>query len=135
MRFVVNKTILTSVSCKINRAALFYFDKVNLYSSDKLGVVFMGLKDRVKQRRELLGLSQKNIGDAVGVRQQTIQQIEDGKIKRSRHIEKIARVLKVTPEWLLFGTGHPEDKTLQSNESRGVKWIPVINWVMQKGGA
>lgn len=79
----------------------------------------MGLKDRVKQRRELLGLSQKNIGDAVGVRQQTIQQIEDGKIKRSRHIEKIARVLKVTPEWLLFGTGHPEDKTLQSNE---IKW-------------
>lgn len=61
------------------------------------------LAHRVRQRREELGLTQAQLADLAGTRQQTIQKIEGGIIKRPRNIKAIATALKESPAWLQFG--------------------------------
>lgn len=53
--------------------------------------------------RNARDLTQKQLGEMVGLTQQAIQMIEDGSVKQPRKIEKIAKALKVEVQWLLFG--------------------------------
>lgn len=62
---------------------------------------------RVKERREELGISQTVLAKRIGVSGPSLSQLESGKIKRSRRLNKLAAVLKVSPEWL---EGSGEDK-------------------------
>lgn len=55
---------------------------------------------RVKARREELGISQTVLAKRIGVSGPSLSQLESGKIKRSRRLNKLAAVLKVSPEWL-----------------------------------
>lgn len=59
---------------------------------------------RVKERREELGMSQSVLAKRIGVSGPSLSQLESGKIKRSRRLNKLAAALKVTPEWLEGGT-------------------------------
>jgi phage repressor protein C with HTH and peptisase S24 domain len=63
----------------------------------------MTLADRLKARRDELGLSQDALGKLVGLTQQTIQAIEDGKTLQPRKIDALADALRTTPQWLQFG--------------------------------
>lgn len=64
--------------------------------------------DRVKERRLELRLSQGDLAKAVGVTQQAIQQIEDGKTARPRKLKELAEALQCTSEWLLGGSKAPD---------------------------
>lgn len=68
-------------------------------------MTFIG--QRVKERREELGISQTVLAKRIGVSGPSLSQLESGKIKRSRRMAKLASVLKVTPEWL---EGSSEEK-------------------------
>lgn len=62
---------------------------------------------RVREAREARDWSQKDLADAIGVRQNTIATIETGKTKKSRWVPDIERVLEISLR-------EPED-TLRSN--------------------
>lgn len=61
------------------------------------------LTERVKARRVELNLTQSKLASMVGLKQQSIQQIESGIVKRPRFIIEIAKALKCDPDWLING--------------------------------
>lgn len=63
------------------------------------------LAERLKEARTLRGLTQKALGDLVGVSQAAIQKIETGKANQTTKLVELANALKVKPEWLSSGEG------------------------------
>jgi transcriptional regulator with XRE-family HTH domain len=67
----------------------------------------MNIHQRIKQRREALGLSMQALAELVGVKAwQTIQQWEkevDGTAPKRNRLAAVASALQTTPEYLLFG--------------------------------
>ena len=53
-------------------------------------------------------MSQSVLAKRIGVSGPSLSQLESGKIKRSRRINKLASALKVTPEWLEGGVGETD---------------------------
>ncbi|MGJ7467877.1 MULTISPECIES: S24 family peptidase [Kosakonia] len=63
------------------------------------------LAERLKEARNMQGLTQKALGDLVGVSQAAIQKIETGKVNQTTKLVDLASVLKIRPEWLSTGEG------------------------------
>lgn len=63
---------------------------------------------RISRRRIDLGISQTDLAVAVGMKQQGIQSIEDGKVERPRKLKEIASALRTSQDFLLTGRGQPE---------------------------
>ncbi|EBU8673086.1 helix-turn-helix transcriptional regulator [Salmonella enterica] len=63
------------------------------------------LAERLNAARKAQGLTQKALGDLVGISQAAIQKIETGKASSSTKIIELAKVLDVHPEWLSSGEG------------------------------
>ncbi|MGJ0627935.1 helix-turn-helix domain-containing protein [Xenorhabdus bovienii] len=61
------------------------------------------LSERIKVRRSEMNMTQSELAAIVGIRQQAIQQIESGLIKRPRFILEIANALSCDPVWLING--------------------------------
>lgn len=61
------------------------------------------LKDRVLKRRRMLDLTQQKLAKKVGVKQQSIQQLEDGLVKRPRYLLELSKALECDANWLLTG--------------------------------
>ena len=72
------------------------------------------IHSRIRERRETLGLSQRELADLVGVSYQAVQQwerepvtIEDAQTQSTapsrKRLERVASALKCTPEWLMTG--------------------------------
>lgn len=61
------------------------------------------LGQRLKQAREAAGISQGKLAEAVGMRQPSIQAIEKGEVRGTKHLLAIARALNVDPDWLETG--------------------------------
>jgi phage repressor protein C with HTH and peptisase S24 domain len=65
----------------------------------------MDIHKRIKALRLNLGLTQTALGNLVDVKYQAVQQWEKGKTAPERKlVEKLAKALNTTPEYLLFGT-------------------------------
>jgi transcriptional regulator with XRE-family HTH domain len=66
---------------------------------------------RIRLRRNLLGISQTELGDRIGVTFQQVQKYEKGvnRIGTSRLIQ-ICEVLQTMPEWLFEGAPGPKTK-------------------------
>lgn len=80
------------------------------------------LAERLKLARKERGLSQKALGELVGVSQAAIQKIETEKAQSTNKILELAQALNVTPEWLNFGDG-PMQKGAPSIPSPGYSTI------------
>jgi SOS-response transcriptional repressor LexA len=92
----------------------------------------MNLAHRLKSRRIALGLTQKDVAEGSGITQQSLQKIEDGKTQNPRKIVDLARILKCSPEWLLFGRESQNIEEEVSNISTGPQikgFFPLISWV------
>ncbi|WP_193051050.1 LexA family protein [Pseudoalteromonas undina] len=88
----------------------------------------MDIAERVKERRNQLGLTQYQLADLVGVAQTSIQKLERGDTKNPRNIEALARGLQCTPEYLRFGISD----NINSNVAPGPTLkaaVPLISWV------
>jgi len=73
---------------------------------------FMTIGDRIRNYRKLSGMTQKQLGDASGTSERTIQQYEQGKRQpRIEQLCKIANVLNVSTSDLL---GNEQDKNIWS---------------------
>jgi transcriptional regulator with XRE-family HTH domain len=69
----------------------------------------MGISEKIKSRRDGLGLTLQEVGDHIGVSKATVQRYESGEIKNLKleTIEKLAEILKTTPAYLM---GWEEEK-------------------------
>ena len=67
------------------------------------------LSDRLKHIRASFDLSQVELGDMVGTTQQAIQQAEMGKARQPRYLHKLAQVLEIPVDWVIFGEAVSDD--------------------------
>ncbi|MCL9671541.1 helix-turn-helix transcriptional regulator [Citrobacter sp. MNAZ 1397] len=84
------------------------------------------LAERLKEARNAQGLTQKALGELVGVSQAAIQKIEAGKAEQTTKLVDIARALKVRPEWL--GSGLGEMKVSSDSLPPEKEWGIVDAW-------
>src|SRR5215467_6127097 len=68
---------------------------------------------RIRLRRNMLGISQTEMGNRIGVSYQQVQKYEKGvnRIGSSR-LMQICDVLQVTPAWLFEGAPGPQSKAI-----------------------
>lgn len=100
----------------------------------------MNIAERLRSKMGELGLNESELGRRADVPQPTINRILSGESASPRRptVEKIARILKVSPNWLMFG-GTDESTNFDSNvemalqPSRSFSY-PEISWV-QAGAA
>ncbi|UTW01142.1 helix-turn-helix domain-containing protein [Marinomonas rhizomae] len=64
----------------------------------------MSISERVKQKRTDLRLTQSELAKRVGISQQSLQKIEDGRTQNPRKLLNLAKALDCDAEWLLLGT-------------------------------
>lgn len=71
----------------------------------------MEMNEKIKKRREELGLTLQEVGEHLGVSKATVQRYESGEIKNLKleSIEKLATVLKISPAYLM---GWEDNKSL-----------------------
>jgi transcriptional regulator with XRE-family HTH domain len=97
--------------------------------SDNLYRQVMGeitLQDRLREARKRAGLSQSAVASAVGIAQGTYSDLERIKGSGSKHIVAIARVLGVTPDWLLTGTGEEESAASASRAAQREEVYAIV---------
>ncbi|KXV66997.1 hypothetical protein AD949_00810 [Acetobacter orleanensis] len=77
------------------------------------GLEWDGIVERIKEARKIIGATQSEFSQLIGVSQSHISEIERGNSKPSVEIiKKISdKVPNVTMDWLFFGAGHPEELT------------------------
>ena len=82
------------------------------------------LAERLREARKAADMTQKALGDAVGVSQAAIQKIETGKASQTTRLLDISKALRIRPEWLSTGQGpmradgqHPQSLSAKSNDS------------------
>ncbi|HBV6573012.1 TPA: helix-turn-helix transcriptional regulator [Klebsiella pneumoniae] len=77
------------------------------------------LAERLREARKAADMTQKALGEAVGVSQAAIQKIETGRAAQTTKLLDIANALRVRPEWLSSGTGAMSaDRESDKNPSR-----------------
>ncbi len=64
----------------------------------------MTIAERVKNKRTELGLTQTELAKRVGITQQSLQKIEDGRTQNPRKLISLSKEIGCDPEWLLLGT-------------------------------
>lgn len=70
-----------------------------------------GLGARVRQLREERGWSQNELAAQLpGVKQQSVDQLENGKVARPRFLPELATALSTSVQWLLTGEGQASQK-------------------------
>ena len=91
--------------------------------------------DRITQRMAELNLSEGELGRRSGVPQPTIHRIATNAVAspRQENVEKIAKALKVSSDWLWKGGSPKETPTVaEANVEPGpaIKgYVPLISWV------
>jgi transcriptional regulator with XRE-family HTH domain len=76
-----------------------------------------GLGNRMRAARKAANLTQVELADRVGCRQQLISQIERGKVDYTTFYNEFAQVLGVDPAWLITGKGSSRpEKSSPSDE-------------------
>ena len=98
----------------------------NLWNIDKN--IWVTLEERLKKARKGQGIAQAKLAALAGTSQQTIQQLESRRSKRSGKLPEIAAVLGVSPMWLLTGEGGAMETTV-GDPIFTVKTPDEIEWL------
>jgi transcriptional regulator with XRE-family HTH domain len=66
--------------------------------------------DRISRQRKMLGLKQQDVAERLGLVRQTVSLWENDHTKdlRGRNLRDLARLLKVEPDWILYGDTVPK---------------------------
>jgi transcriptional regulator with XRE-family HTH domain len=84
------------------------------------------LGERIRQARKEKGLSQPELAKKVGIKQQTLSQLERGYSYHTRYLQELATVLGVSKGWLLGETDENTltyDLTNQTNSNISNKFL------------
>lgn len=85
------------------------------------------LGTRLRTAREKAGLSQAELARRVGIKQPSIQAIESGKVAGTKHLNTIARVLSVDPNWLEVPQKAAETFEEKSSHVKGLTAEALVN--------
>jgi phage repressor protein C with HTH and peptisase S24 domain len=77
----------------------------------------MSIGDRVKRARKRIGMNQKELASAIGIKQPTLSELERGESRSSAYLVQIAEACKVNPRWLATGIGDMLDASQPLPES------------------
>ena len=93
----------------------------------------MTLAVRLKQARLKKKLTQEELAETVGIKQQAVQRIEAGKVKSTSYVVQLARALDVTPEWLALGEDASSDAagtntTHATTPAVAFASVPLLKW-------
>lgn len=88
--------------------------------------------ERLRGRRERLGLRKQDIAAGVGVSLTTIQQYEHGQMPKGEFAIRLARVLRCSLDWLLAGKGDENGLVQDTNEARLVM-VPMVEARLSAG--
>lgn len=95
------------------------------------------LAERLREARKAASMTQKTLGDAVGVSQAAIQKIETGRAAQTTKLLDIAKALRVRPEWLSSGTGamraDAEDDKKPSHINHDVFRVDILDLAVSAG--
>lgn len=95
------------------------------------------LAERLREARKAADMTQKTLGDAVGVSQAAIQKIETGRAAQTTKLLDIAKALRVRPEWLSSGTGamraDGDDDKRPSHINHDVFRIDILDLAVSAG--
>ncbi|WP_142515241.1 S24 family peptidase [Klebsiella huaxiensis] len=95
------------------------------------------LAERLREARKAADMTQKTLGDAVGVSQAAIQKIETGRAAQTTKLLDIAKALRVRPEWLSSGTGamrdDGEDDKKPSHMNHDVFRVNILDLAVSAG--
>jgi transcriptional regulator with XRE-family HTH domain len=88
----------------------------------------MTISDRIAQRLELLGLSQRAASMDAGLNESFIRDLgrNKGQSPRVSGLEKLATVLKTNVEWLMTGAGDP-DQVSDADTAELVSIMPSLD--------
>lgn len=89
----------------------------------------MNIGRRLKEERNLKGLSQQQLADAVGMQQPTLSALESGKTQSTSLIASFASKLGVNALWLETGRGpkYPEVSEPQSPSEDEYFLVPILD--------
>ena len=75
----------------------------------------MGMSDRIKQRRKIMGLTQEQLGKKLGVKKSAIAKYENGRVENIKRsvIAEMAKVLDCSPCYLM---GWDDDESLNTED-------------------
>lgn len=93
------------------------------------------IAQRIRDLRKRHKMSGESLGKVIGVSKSTISQWENGNTQPSGvNLTLLCKVLKTTPEWILYGKGTPAVETSNS-EMASIRHSGVINisWEMLMG--
>ncbi|PLL62937.1 hypothetical protein CWN26_15310 [Klebsiella pneumoniae] len=95
------------------------------------------LAERLREARKAASMTQKTLGDAVGVSQAAIQKIETGRAAQTTKLLDIAKALRVRPERLSSGTGamraDGEDDKKPSHINHDVFRVDILDLAVSAG--
>lgn len=76
----------------------------------------MKMNDKIKNRREELGLTLQEVGEYIGVSKATVQRYESGEIKNLKLviIERLTQVLKINPGYLMGWENNNDDEEIRA---------------------
>ncbi|MNF62607.1 putative HTH-type transcriptional regulator [compost metagenome] len=99
----------------------------------------MNIHSRIKSQRLVHGLTQESLAKKLGINRVSISQWERGDTSpKGNNLVRLAEILGVKPEWLLFGGGEAEgvvvsDKAAFSNVEPAVipqgRRVPILSYV------
>ncbi len=80
----------------------------------------MTLGDRIRKRREELGLQQVDVSRIVGIAQSSLSLIESGQTKtlRAATLMGLSKALKTNTKWIMTGRGQHETDPLQTEQDQ-----------------
>ena len=91
------------------------------------------LSTRLKYARKKKKLTQQQLAEKVGIKQQAVQRIETNRVHSTSYIVQLAQALNVTPEWLALGEtdDEPSSSVLAVHESgtiyrAGINFVPLL---------
>ena len=83
------------------------------------------LAERIRTRREHLGLTQKQLGAQIGVGENAVTQYEAGNaVPRPKRFEKLAQALEVDVRWLL--TGNEPDQVARAQTTSEQEALDIM---------
>lgn len=89
------------------------------------------LADRLNEKMKEMDISQEKLALEVGVSQTTISKISKGETLRSKFMPKIAEVLGVHEEWLVYGGEYPDNNKIYNfilrDHSFNKSKLPSVN--------
>lgn len=118
------------LNADICKFSYFTEERITTQENSKLSYMKTSIGDRIRNRRKELKQRQEDVALALGINRVAISQWErDETQPNGTNLFRLARALSCPPEWILHGTGEPNDMKLD-NAEMGPKLqglVPLIN--------